>query len=311
MFEDKMGFNQAALIDDPLTRRGVELWLERCLGFYGEDGGVDIEIIAGQLALNEKTREYIYEGDFTPGGISYVRGSRPLLEDTVAKVLSPGMSEREKALAVMRRCRDNRDHGLKGGDWVGGSEEELLKRGAIMCNEISRVFVCLCQVAGLRARIVCSHISGHMMAEVEVDGRWWWIDSMRGCYAYKDDGSYASAWDLVRDPTLFERQSRAQLADVRPVGPFEEEAPEAAAANVDFAMAKNQYCYFHPREAVAVGNYFVWEKHKYTFPWRRRPADAARLLAARRGEMMNRRKLGWPDFYYNHYLLDKKAKTRD
>jgi len=29
MFEDRMGFNQAALIDDSLTRQGVELWLER------------------------------------------------------------------------------------------------------------------------------------------------------------------------------------------------------------------------------------------------------------------------------------------
>jgi hypothetical protein len=156
----------------------VELWLERVLGVYGEEGGVDIEIIEGMLALNEKTREHIYEGDFTPKGIPYVRGSRTLLERTVDEAVKGGMTEREKALAIMRRCRDNRDHGLKGADWYGGSEEELLKRGAIMCNEISRVFVCLCQVAGLRARIMCSHISGHMMAEVEVDGKWWWMDPM-------------------------------------------------------------------------------------------------------------------------------------
>jgi hypothetical protein len=311
MFEDKMGLQQAALIDDPVVRRGWELWLERVLGFYGEDGGVDVQIIAGQLILNERSREYIYEGDFTPRGIKYVPGSRPLLEQTVAEVVRPGMPDREKALALMRRCRDNRDRGLKGGNWSGGSEEELLKRGAIMCNEIARVFVCLCQVAGLRARVMCAHISGHMMAEVEVDGLWWWIDPMQGCYCFKDDGAYASTWDLMKDPKIFERQSRAQIADVRPTGPFTEGGPEAHQLNVAFRMLKNRDCYFHPKEAIAIGNYFVWEMHRYTFPWFRQAVDPARLLRARRGEMLNRRELGWPDCYFNPYLFDERLKTRD
>lgn len=311
MFEGEMGFNQAVLFEDPLTRRGVQLWLERVLGFYGEQGGVDVQIIAGQLALTERTREYIYEGDFTPKEINYVPGSRPLLERTVAEVVRPGMSERERALAIMRRCRDNRDRGLRGGDFYGGSEEELLKRGAIMCNEIARVFVCLCQVAGLRARVMCSHISGHMMAEVEVEGRWWWMDPMQGCYCFKDDGSPASAWDLLQDPTLFERQSRSQWADCRPTGPFPEDLPEARPLNVAFRMAKNRDCYFHPKEAVAIGNYFVWERDRYDFPWIRNAADPARLLRARLAEMRNRKALGWPDYYFNPYLFDEELKTRD
>lgn len=305
MFEDKMGFNQGALIADPLTRKGVELWLERVFGAYGEDGGVDIEIIAGMLILNDTTRDYIYGGDFTPKDIPYVKGSRPLLEKTLSEVVTPDMSEREKVLAIMRRCRDNRDRGLKGADWIGGSEEELLKRGAIMCNEISRVFVCLCQIAGLRARVMCSHISGHMMAEVEVEGAWWWVDSMQGCYCFLDDGSYASTWDLMQDPALFERQSDETVADMRPTGPFDYDCAEADAANVLFRTMSNRNSYFHPREAIAIGNYFVWEKNRYTFPWRVKPSDPARLLAARRGEMLNRKALGWPDYYYTPYLLEE------
>jgi len=305
-----MGFNQAALFEDPLTRRGVELWLERVLGFYGEDGGVDVQIIAGQLALNEKTREYIYEGDFTPKEIKYVPGSRPLLEKTLSEVVEPGMSERDKALAIMRRCRDNRDRGLKGGNWSGGSEEELLKRGAIMCNEISRVFVCLCQIADLRARIMCAHISGHMMTEVEVDGQWWWVDPMQGCYCFNDDGAVASTGDLKQDTTLFERQSKAHLADCRPTGPFAEDLAEAAELNVAFRMIKNRDCYFRPKEATAIGNYLVWEKDKYTFPWVRKAVDPARLFRARLAEMQNRKKLGWPDYYFNPYLFDEELKTR-
>ncbi|MCD6404986.1 MAG: transglutaminase domain-containing protein [Planctomycetes bacterium] len=311
MFEKKMGFNQAALIDDALTKRGVHLWLERVLGAYGEDGGVDIGIISGQLNLNDITREYIYDGDFTPKETGYVPGSRALLEATVESVIKAGMTDVQKVLAIMRRCRDNRDCGLKGGTWTGGSEEELLKRGAIMCNEISRVFVCLCQVAGIRARIMCSHISGHMMAEAEVEGQWWWVDPMQGCYCFKDNGKPASTWDLLKDPGLFERQAKSQLADVRPTGPFDEQCSQANEANVAFRMAKNRDCYFNRREAVAIGNYFACDKQKYTFPWFSQAADPARLFRARREEMENRKKMGWPDYYFNPYLFDETVKTQD
>jgi len=304
MFEEFRGLRQAELMPDEGTRRGFAAYLERIYGVYGEDGGVDIEILAGQLALTPQTRAYLYEGDFTPPEIPYVRGSRPLLEQTVAEVVSPAMSARETALALMRRCRDNRDRGLRGGNWFGGSEEELLKRGAIMCNEISRVFVCLCQIAGLRARVVCAHISGHMMAEVEVDGGWWWMDSMQGLCCLGDDGRPASAWDLWQDPSLLERQGPERLADIRPTGPFTEgDAPEIRALNVAYRLAVSRQSYFHPKEAIALGNYFVWEQHKYTYPWFQRPADPVRLLRGRLREMQIRRELGWPDFYVNPYLF--------
>ena len=71
MFEDQVGRNQMALMDDPLTKKGCELWLERVLGYYGEDGGVEVEVIDGQLALTEKTADYICS-DFTPLEIEHV-----------------------------------------------------------------------------------------------------------------------------------------------------------------------------------------------------------------------------------------------
>ena len=85
MFEQQRGRRQAQLIDDPLTRKGCQLWLERVLGFYGEDGGVDVEIIDGQVILNEKTVDYLY-GDFTPTEIKYVPGSRPVLEAWIRSI---------------------------------------------------------------------------------------------------------------------------------------------------------------------------------------------------------------------------------
>src|SRR6516225_3250095 len=103
MFENARGFKQAEMLDDPLMKRGVEFWLERVFGFYGErGGGVDIEIIADQVALTKKTAEYLYSS-YTPKEIKYVKGSRPLLEAVVRENVRDGMSDREKALALMRR----------------------------------------------------------------------------------------------------------------------------------------------------------------------------------------------------------------
>jgi len=264
MFEDSMGFNQCRLIEDPLVRKGCELWMQRVLTYYGRDGGVDVEVIAGQLILNERTAEYIYSEQFTPHKTFYQPGSRPMLERIVEQLTGDLNDDREKALAIMRWVRDNRDRGLRGRyRFDGGTEEELIKRGAIMCNEVSRLYCVLAQIAGLPARLFCSHISGHMMTEVLVDGTWWWIDPMKGMYCYKDDGSPASAWDLKRDPALFERQPRSVWQDCRPVGPFSEHFPEL---NVAYAQAKARHCYFHPKEANAIGNYFVWEHHRYTYP---------------------------------------------
>lgn len=309
MFEQYMGRKQMKLIDDPLTKKGCELWLQRVLSYYGEDGGVDVEIINGQLILNDKTAGHIYSG-FTPTEIHYVPGSRPMLEEVVKKKVKKDMSEREKALALMRRCRDNRDHGLaRPALFRGGTEEELLKRGALMCNEISRVFICLCQVAGLPARVHCSHISGHMMTEVMTDGKWGWIDPMKGIAPVNDDNHPASAWELLQDPTLFERQPKSVWKDVRPPAVYVGNR-ERDRINIAFQMARNRDCYFNPREAMAVGNYFVWEFEKYTYPWRIDPAHPKRRLEVQRLEELNRKALGWPDYYFNPLLFDEDIKPR-
>ena len=304
MFERQRGRNQMALIDDPLTRRGCELWLQRVLAYYGEDGGVDVEIIDDQVILNEKTVDYLYS-DYTPLETHYVPGSRPMLEAIVAEHVAEGMAQREKALALMRRVRDNRDSGLARPElFCGGTEEELVKRGAIMCNEVARLFVCLCQIAGLPARVMGAHISGHMMTEVYIDGRWGWIDPMKGIAPVNDAGQPASVWELFRDPALFERQPQSVWDDIRPTKVYfgrQERDPR----NIAYDMAKNRDCYFHPREAIALGNYFVWEHERYTYPWRIEPADPRRLAEVRIAETQNRKAAGWPDYYFNPHLPHK------
>jgi len=306
MFEGKTGFNQHLLSDDPDVREGVRNWLDRVLGYYGERGGVDVEVIENQVLLVEKSVAYLY-GDFTPLEIPYEKGSRPHLEAVLAEVVHVDMDEMQTMLALMRRCRDNRDAARREVDFTGGTEEELLKRGAIMCNEIHRVFVCLCQIAGLPARLVCSHVSGHMMSEVYVEGTWMCVDAMKGMYCFRDDGKPASTWDLVLDPGLFDRQCAEVWEDCRPTGGIG--LKEFEEFDKAYAQAKARECYFHPKEAVALGNYFVWEHHRYTYPWRHGPADPVRLERARHAENLFRWKHGWPPFYFNHYLFEGGLRT--
>ena len=309
MFNNVRGRKQMNIIDDPLMRKGVKLWLERVLGFYGPDGGVDVEIIDGQLILNEKTVDYIYSA-YTPLKLKYKRGSRPMLEQVVKECVKPGMSEREKALALMRRVRDNRDRGLaKPWLFCGGSEEDLLKRGALMCNEVSRIYVCLCQIAGLPARVFCAHISGHMMTEVYAGGKWQWIDPMKGFAPVNDKNKPASAWELHKDPALFERQPRSVWNDIRPPRQFFSK-DGCSPKDIMYTLAASRDFYFHPKEAMAVGNYFAWDFKKYTYPWRVDPYDQVRLEEARCGEAINHEKLGWPAYYFDYHAFNERLKPR-
>jgi len=308
MFEDTMGRRQGLLATHPLTRKGVELWLERVLGWYGEDGGVDIEIIDGQLLLTEETADYIYS-DFTEMTSRYIPGSRPFLEARLTAHVANDLGERETALAIMRLVRDTRDCGLKGTvAFDGGTEEELIKRGASMCNELSRVFACLCQIAGLPARFVGHHISGHATVEVCVEERWWWMDPQKGLYVVDENDAPMSAWDILQDQTIFERQPLSMWEECRPLGPFSTDGRDEV-QRAHF-MAKCRDCYFNALEAVCIGNYAVWDHACYTYPWRNEAADADRLARARRDEALNRKALAWPDYYHNHLLFDEPLKHR-
>ena len=291
MFEDKMGFDQHLMCDDPDTRQGVLNWVERVWGGYGKDTKcVDLQIIEGQLILNEKTTDYIYS-DFTPLEIKYQPGSRPFLEKVLAEVIKPDMTEREKFLAIMRRCRDNRDDANPRIQFSGGNEEDLIKRGAIMCNEISRVFVVLCQMSGIPARVVGCHIAGHMMSEAYVDGKWCWCDSMKGMYAQLDDGRLASFWELWQDRSLVDRQPEDVIEDHRPIGDPPKELLDYYRRRARISLRE---CYLHPKEAAAIGNYYAWEQAKYDYPWHTGDGDRVQREKAVIAENTMRMKLGFP-----------------
>ena len=268
------------------VQRAYPVHLRRVETFYGDTG--DFQVTHRRVRLCEATADYLYSRH-TPLRVKYARGTRPELEKTVARVLDGVRGERERMLAILRFVRDlyrlYPEANAQGtGDLLlGGLEETVIQKGSNMCNEQARAFCALCQVAGIPARYVGHHIMGHGVNEAFVDGAWAYVD-IRGKYFEKSDGTLASAWDLVRDPSIIDRQSDAVKADVRP--------------GYDWDGTR---CYFSRVEITSIVNYFVWESAEYNYDWvwntperrarveevrREWPAEisAANILAMVRGE---------------------------
>ena len=163
--------------------------------------------------------------------------------------------ERERVLSILRFVRDiptRRPGGRQAGVsdlFHGGTEEEVIKKCSGMCNEQARVFCVLCQVAGIPSRYVGHYVGGHGVSEAFVEGRWAYFD-IRGKYFLKPDGTLASTWDLVRDPSLIDSQP-----------------PEVRADILDGYDLQSTRRYFSPVEVTVLTNYFAWERGRYGFGW--------------------------------------------
>jgi hypothetical protein len=236
-----------------VVRRAWDASVHRSLTFYGE-GTVDGQMVDDKTRLCEATAEYLYAGH-TPLEVRCVRGTRPELEKRLERILDGKRTDRERALAIMRFVRDlyrlRPQTGEGGADdlFHGGIEEEVIKKGSRMCNEQSRVFCVLSQVAGMPARYIGHMVGGHGVSEVYLEGGWAYFDN-RGKYFLKADGGLASAWDLIRDPSLIEKQRPEVTADV------------LQGYNYDGTRR-----YFSRVEVTCVANYFVWERDRYGYDW--------------------------------------------
>jgi hypothetical protein len=130
---------------------------------------------------------------------------------------------------------------------------------------------------------------------------------MKGMMPVKDDDTPASAWDLINDPTLFDRQPESVINDCRPVTDHFTYDKEKQIA---YTFARARDCYFHPREATAIGNYYVWDYLQYTYPWRLETANPKQREISYINETLNRKALGWPDYYFEACLFDGALKKR-
>ena len=235
-----------------VVRRAYVASFDRTTTFYGDT--VDSQMTVSRARLSAETADYLYS-KHTPLKLRYKSGTRPELEKVVARVTRGKRSERARVLALLRFVRDlyllrpgAADEGALD-PFHGGLEEEVIKKGSSMCNEQSRVFCALCQVAGIPARYVGHHIGGHGVSEAFVEGAWAYFDN-RGKYFLKRDGTLAGAWEIWNDLSLIDSQPAAVRADIRP--------------GVTYDTTR---VYFSRVEVISIVNYAVWDAAAYDFDW--------------------------------------------
>ena len=154
------------------------------------------------ITYRPETAKYLYE-EYTPLRVNYRRGLLPTCEALAAEVTAGCRTETEKMLALLTKGASRVKHPAVPpcGAFVPGDrnldDETLLKRGLGWCNEQARVFIRLCQINGIPARICHTHYSdtttGHCIAECYVAGRWRMADASWFCVFPGPDEQLLSA----------------------------------------------------------------------------------------------------------------------
>jgi hypothetical protein len=168
-------------------------------------GEIDYEQPAVEMVrLTAETAGYLYSA-YTPTETHYERGTRPRLERFVQVAVAGAKTDAERAARILERV-------WRQLIWphpvpprvreVGGTEEDILARGYAYCNEASRVFVTLAQVAGIPARMTFHWTpdgsAGHSLAEAFVDGKWQLADSDINLHGWCVPGLTVNCLDIMR-----------------------------------------------------------------------------------------------------------------
>ena len=230
--------------------------------FINYGNTVDFQLRQEQAILCEQTIDFLYS-EFTPTVTRYEAGSRPHLEKVVGRAAEGCANGRDTALSLMHLCRDlyhDRWYTDEFGQYLyGGTEEQLIEKGEILCECLGRLHVALCEIAGIPGRIIMHVVGGHICSEVYVDGHWAYVDPRCGMYFEKPDGSLASVRDLLAEPSLIRAQRDEVRNEVSPWFIWEERA------------WKCEHKYFTPAEINGYQNYSLGEAHRYRYDQKPNP----------------------------------------
>lgn len=128
-------------------------------------------------------------------------------------VIKPGMSDREKAIAIWGLLVANRrnDRPATNDIEMHDPVRYLNVYGYGLCDDLATNFAVLARVAGLRARVW--GLNGHVVAEAYFDGGWHMFDADGEVYYLDDDNeTIASVETLQRRPDLL-RRYRSPIKD--------------------------------------------------------------------------------------------------
>ena len=221
----------------PYIGRGFPGDIDRGIAEVGV-AGIDREQAHSLVRLCEETEPILYGSDFSPTRLRYRPGSRPTLERIAAGLR--GHTPMDTARAVMAWTAGNVVHPHVVGHVAPDramTEEELIESGLGWCNEQARVFIALCEVMEVPARLCflfhANLRSGHTTAEAYLDGRWAWFDVTFDITITLPDGRPAEGRDLSGEyRSLAHHAYREKLkAHYERIKPFVETMPGWCAAD--------------------------------------------------------------------------------
>lgn len=183
--------------------------------------GIDFWQANHFVAYAPETADFLYT-KYTPLTVSYRLGSLAVGEEIVKRYTAGIATPKAKALTLLTRAMPELIRhpaipplGPKCPTDRAMDEEELLASGKGYCNEQARVFVRLCQIAGIPARMVFLFYhdipSGHVIAEFYADGRWIMADTSWFCVFPGADGRLMSAAECHRDSATKRRVGEAYV----------------------------------------------------------------------------------------------------
>jgi acetyl esterase/lipase len=134
------------------------------------------------------------------------------LQEMTAGALRPGMTDREKALALWRLQTTHRFHATTGDAEVNDPVKAMNVYGYTTCGDDSICLAGLWKTAGFKVRP--ARVVGHCITQVNYDGRWNLLDGDMGpFFLLRDNLTIASEQDLVRDHDLLKRAHTHGILD--------------------------------------------------------------------------------------------------
>jgi len=195
-----------------------------------------------------ETRRYLY-GDYTPLKISYKAGTFPAIERLAQTYTKDAKGDREKALALLKAMGAQMRHpsvpplGPLCPTDRNMEDESLLKTATGWCNEQARIYVRLCQVSGIPARMIflfySDRKSGHVIAEFYADGRWSMVDTSWLCAFPAADGHLMSAAEC-HEAAAGQQVAKAYLKRMQEVAEMGDEELAGRAVKPESDPAKRE-----------------------------------------------------------------------
>jgi len=149
--------------------------------------------------------ENIGDTDVVNPWLSNGRNNYRTIPEIIASLTLPGMTDREKAIALYYGEATYRWHHAAGGGAETGDPVKLFNvRGYSACGDNSVALAGLWQAAGIKA---CpAFLVGHCISEAYYDGGWHLMDGdMQNIYLRRDNKTIASAQELGGDHDLIRR----------------------------------------------------------------------------------------------------------